>query len=172
MAYNNNFFNFNGNAYYTPTSFLDITNPDIITLTNLVCRIGLIRINITHAPNLMTIIFKIILTLHRVNGDSPPLSQIFNHLVHNFHSPIWIHILLFLFHQPKKNLMCHALYHLLKPSISDGQLSLRGLTPLLGFPPLEVSNCQFILEFSPLGVDACNLTMGDTPTSELFPSCK
>ena len=26
MAYNNIFFNFNGNPYYTPTSFLDITN--------------------------------------------------------------------------------------------------------------------------------------------------
>jgi len=27
MAYNNNFFNFNSNPYYTPTSFSDITNP-------------------------------------------------------------------------------------------------------------------------------------------------
>ena len=28
MAYNNNFYNFNGNPYYTPTSFdSDITNP-------------------------------------------------------------------------------------------------------------------------------------------------
>ena len=26
MAYNNNFFNFNGNPYYTPISFSDITN--------------------------------------------------------------------------------------------------------------------------------------------------
>ena len=61
----------------------------IITLTKLVCRIGLIRINITHAPNLITIIYRIISTHHRVNGDSPPPSSIFNqldlliHLVHN-----------------------------------------------------------------------------------------
>jgi len=27
MAYNNNFFNFNEDPYYTPTSFSDITNP-------------------------------------------------------------------------------------------------------------------------------------------------
>jgi len=53
----------------------------IMTLTNLVCQIGLIRINITPAPNLMIIISKIISTLHRVNGDSPPPSPIFNHLV-------------------------------------------------------------------------------------------
>ena len=76
--------------YITPRHLFQILpTRHIITLTNLVCRIGLIRINITHAPNLITIIFRIILTLHRVNGDSPPLSPIFNqlvlliHLVHN-----------------------------------------------------------------------------------------
>ena len=61
----------------------------IMSLTNLVCRIGLIRINITHTPNLITIISIMISTLHRVSGDSPPPSIIFNqlvpliHLVHN-----------------------------------------------------------------------------------------
>ena len=30
----------------------------------------------THTPNLMTKIFKIISILHRINGDSPPPSQI------------------------------------------------------------------------------------------------
>ena len=89
MTYNNNFSNFNGNPYYTPTSFQILPIRHIITLTNLVCQIGLIRINITHAPNLITIVSKIISTLHRVNGDSPPPSPIFNqlvlliHLVHN-----------------------------------------------------------------------------------------
>ena len=34
----------------------------------------------------MTVISKIISTRHRVNGDSPPPSLIFNHLVHNFHN--------------------------------------------------------------------------------------
>jgi len=56
----------------------------------------------------MTIIFKIILTLHRVNGDSPPPSQFFHHLIHifdnfhNLHSPILLSILLFLDHPLKK----------------------------------------------------------------------
>ena len=53
----------------------------IITLTNIVCRIGPIRINIIHTPNLITIISRIILTLHRVNGDSSLLSPILNQLV-------------------------------------------------------------------------------------------
>ena len=47
----------------------------------------------------MIIIFKIIFTLHRVNGDSTPSSQIFKHLVHNFHNihpPVLLHILFFL----------------------------------------------------------------------------
>jgi len=68
------------------------------TWTNHIGRIGIIQLNMTHNPNLMIIIFKIISTLHRVNGDLPPLSQIFNHLIHNFHnihSLILIHILLF-----------------------------------------------------------------------------
>jgi len=61
-------------------------------------------------PNRMTIILKIILTRYRVNGDSPSLSQIFHHIVrnfhnfHNFHSPILLPILLFLDLPLKKNL--------------------------------------------------------------------
>ena len=58
-----------------------------------------------HILNRMTIIFKIISTLHRVNGDSPLPSQIFNHLVRNFrniHSPILLIILLFQNHPLKK----------------------------------------------------------------------
>ena len=48
----------------------------------------------------MTIISKIILTLQRVNGDSPPPSQIFHHLVHNFHNLYNLH-----FPTLKKNLI-------------------------------------------------------------------
>ena len=61
----------------------------IITLTNLVCQIGLIRINICPNPSTMNKNGTIIITLHRVSGDSSPLSPIFNqlvllvHLVHN-----------------------------------------------------------------------------------------
>ena len=59
--------------------------------TDQIHQVGLIRINTTHIPNLMTIISKIIFTLHRVNRDSTPPSQIFNHLVHNFHNSYNIH---------------------------------------------------------------------------------
>ena len=45
------------------------------TWTNHLGRILFIRLNMTHTPNPMTIIFKIF-TLYRVNGDSPPPSQI------------------------------------------------------------------------------------------------
>ena len=57
-----------------------------ITWTNQIIWIWFIRLNITHTSYLMTNTFKIISTFHRVDGDSSPLSQIFNHLVHNFHN--------------------------------------------------------------------------------------
>ena len=65
----------------------------ITTLTNLVCRNGLIRMIITHGPHLMTIIF-ILSTLHRVSGDSPPPSPLFSQLVlllHPVHNLFKIH---------------------------------------------------------------------------------
>ena len=71
MAYNNNFSNFNGNSYYTPISFSDITNPAYHNFNQPSVSDWSYRINITHTPNLMTIISRIISTLHRVNGDSP-----------------------------------------------------------------------------------------------------
>ena len=88
------------------------------TGTNHIYQIGIIRFNMTHIPKPMTIIFKIIFTLHRVHGDSPPSSQISNHLVHNFHnihSPILRHILLFLSHQLKTNLIWKGVW---KPRLS------------------------------------------------------
>ena len=90
MAYNNNFPILIIIHITHRLHFRILPTRHIITLTNLVCRIGLIRINITHVLNFITIISRIILTLYRVSGDSPPLSPIFNqlvlliHLVHNF----------------------------------------------------------------------------------------
>ena len=103
MDFNNNSFNPNMNPYFTPTSF-DSDN----------FNLNMYNMNQSYRPDWdyptqydpYPQSFKITSTLHRVHGDSPPPSQIFNHLVHNFHnihSPILLHILLFLFHQPKKN---------------------------------------------------------------------
>ena len=47
----------------------------VITLTNLVYQIDLIRINTCPSPNTVNKIGIIIATLHRVNGDSIPLSH-------------------------------------------------------------------------------------------------
>ena len=44
----------------------------IITLTNLVCRMGLIRINTCPSPNTMNKTGIIITTFHRVNGIQLP----------------------------------------------------------------------------------------------------
>ena len=78
---NNNLFNHNMNSYFTPISFdSDNSDPAMYNINNHIGRIGIIRLNTTHTTNLMAITFKIISTLHRVNGDSPPPSQIFNHL--------------------------------------------------------------------------------------------
>ena len=52
----------------------------IITLTNLVCRIGLIWIITCPSPNTMNKIGIITTTLHRVNGDTTFPSHIVNHL--------------------------------------------------------------------------------------------
>jgi len=74
---NNNFFNHNMNPYFTPTSFdSDNSDPAMYNMNQPYCRVGIIRLNMTHIPNLMTIIFKIISALHRVNGDSPPWVKI------------------------------------------------------------------------------------------------
>ena len=90
------------NISHRPHFFRIISTRFFTIWTNQIHRVGLIRINTTHTLNLMmTIISKIIFTLHRVNRNSPPLSQIFNHIVHNFHnfhnihSPILLSILLF-----------------------------------------------------------------------------
>ena len=112
---NNNSFNHNMNPYFTLTSFdSDNSNPAMYNMNQLYMPSWDIRLNMTHIPNLMTIIFKIIST-HRFNGDSTPPSPIFNHLVHNFYSPILVHILLFLFHKLKKNLIWKGVW---KPCLS------------------------------------------------------
>ena len=46
--------------------------------------VGIIRINMTHIPNHMTIIFKIISTLHRVNGVHFPRVKFLTALSTNF----------------------------------------------------------------------------------------
>jgi len=84
---NNNSFNPNMNPYFTPTPF----DSDNFNLTfynmNQPNTPGWTYLNqYNPCPKLMTIIFEIISTLHRVNGDSTSPSQIFNHLVYNFHN--------------------------------------------------------------------------------------
>jgi len=49
-----------------------------ITLTNQVCQIGLIQINICPNPSIMNKIGMIITTLHRVSGDTTSSSHIVN----------------------------------------------------------------------------------------------
>ena len=75
------------------------------TWTDHICRIGIIRLNMTYILNLMTIIFKIISILHRVHGDSPTPRLIFKHFIRKIHFPTYILILFFLFHKLKKNLI-------------------------------------------------------------------
>jgi len=50
-----------------------------ITLTNQVCRIGLIQINIIPNFRIMNKIGIIITTLHRFNRDATPPNHIVNH---------------------------------------------------------------------------------------------
>jgi len=80
MAYNNKFFNFNGNPCYTPTSFSDITNPTYHNFNQPSVPDWSYPINTTHAPNHMTIIIKLIPTLHRVNGIHLPRVQLSTNL--------------------------------------------------------------------------------------------
>jgi len=75
MDYNYNYSDYNSNPYFTPASF----NSDLptwhyitLTLTNQVCQIGLIRINICPNPSIMNKNGIIIITLHRVSGDTTP----------------------------------------------------------------------------------------------------
>ena len=98
IEYNQNFFS-QTNSFFTPTIFDSYnSNPAIYNMNQPYRPDWDYRLNMIHTPNFMTIIFKIIITLQRVNGDLPPPSQIFNHLIHNFHnihSLILIHILFF-----------------------------------------------------------------------------
>jgi len=116
---NNNSFNHNMNPYFTPTSYdSDNSNPVMYNMDQPYMPSWDYPTHLTHILNHMTLIFKMTSTLHRVHEDSPPPSQIFNHLVHNFyniHSPILLHILLFLFHQLKKNLIWKGVW---KPCLS------------------------------------------------------
>ena len=59
--------------YVTPRPlFRILPTRHIITLTNLVCRIGLFRINIYPSLDTMNKTGIIITTLHKVNGDTTP----------------------------------------------------------------------------------------------------
>ena len=70
-------------SHITPRLFFRILpTRHIITLTNLMCWIILIRINICPSPNTMNKIGTIIIILHRVSGDITPLSHIVNHLTY------------------------------------------------------------------------------------------
>ena len=66
-----------------------LSTQHIITLTNQVCLIGLIQINICLNPNIMSKTGTIITTLYRVNGDTTLPSHMVNHLTN-------IQLLLFL----------------------------------------------------------------------------
>ena len=103
---NNNCFNPNMNPYFTLTSFdSDNSNSAMYNMNQQYMPSWDYPTQYDPFPQPYDHNFKIISTLHRVNGDSPPLSQIFNRLVHNFHkvhSLILVQVLLFLFHQPKK----------------------------------------------------------------------
>ena len=58
---NNNFFNPNMKPYFTPTSFdSDNFKSAMYNMNHHIERIGIIRLNMTHTPNLMTMILKII----------------------------------------------------------------------------------------------------------------
>ena len=82
MDFNNNSFNPNMNQYFIPTSFdSDNSNPAVYNMNQLYRPDWDYPTQYDHTPNPITKIFKIISTLHRVYGDSPPLSQNFNHLV-------------------------------------------------------------------------------------------
>ena len=99
MTYSNTYSNFNGNPCYTPISFWILLTRHIITLTNLVYRIGLIQINTCSSPNTMNKTGIIITTLHRTNGDTTPPSHIVNHLTNT-----QLHILLLLSNHQKNQL--------------------------------------------------------------------
>jgi len=90
MDYNYNFSNAHSDPYFTLTSFnSDITNRHYITLTNQVCQIGLIRINIWPNSSTMNKNGIIITTLHRVSEDTTPSSLTINNLTNK-----QLHILL------------------------------------------------------------------------------
>ena len=73
MDFNNN--NFFMNPYFTPTSFdSDNSNPAMYSMNEPYKPDWVYPTQYDPYPNSMTIIFKIIFTLHRVNGDLPPPS--------------------------------------------------------------------------------------------------
>ena len=67
----NNFFNFNGNPYYTPTFFSDFTNVAYHNFNQPSVTDWSYPNQYNLCPQSYDIISKIISTLHRVNGDSP-----------------------------------------------------------------------------------------------------
>jgi len=91
MDYNYTFFNEYSDSYFTLTSLgSNIPARHFKTLTNQVCRIVIIQINIYPSPNIMNKTeIIIIFSLHRVSGDTTRLSHMVNHLTNS-----QLHILL------------------------------------------------------------------------------
>ena len=83
---------------HRPLSTQILPTRHIITLTNQIYWIGLIRINVCPSPNIMNKTGAIITTLHKVNGDKTLPSHIVNH-----HSNIQLLIFLVMINQCKKN---------------------------------------------------------------------
>ena len=82
MDYNHIYSNAYSDPYFISTSFdSDITTRHFIILTNQVCWIDLIWINIYSSPNIMNKTGIIIISiLHRVSGDTTPTSHMINNL--------------------------------------------------------------------------------------------
>ena len=79
MAYNNNFFNFNEDPYYTPTSYSDITNPAYHNFNQPSVPDWSYLNNYMPQSQYYDKTEIIITTLHRVNGDTTLPSHIINH---------------------------------------------------------------------------------------------
>ena len=93
----------------------------------------------------MSIIFKIISTRHRVNGDSSPPSQIFHHLVHNFysiHSPILHLILLFQDNPLKKKSELEKSIEVVQAMLEFQQKKLNSLIPQYFHDSYSISPIQ------------------------------
>ena len=107
-----------------------------MALTNQVCRIGLILINIYLSLNIMKKTEIIISTIHKVSGDTTPPSHIINNLTN-----IYLHILLFWTTNKKTN----------KPGKEDGSIRrarvVNSKSRRLKIP-LKISNSRSLLHFS------------------------